>query len=198
MTQNVRQYYLDAMGIDCWILKSAAGVNALDSMEHQYITTSEADTTDILIVADELELTEHQEHRVTKQQVATMLDKMLTSIGLDNAKVNIVTLKKCNCACTHNNELNVDSQEGACQYHLKQQVNRLKPRVILALGDVVANHLLAGNQSFSQLRQNPYTINESVIIVTYKPADLIIKPDNKKNAYQDIAQLLPFVTGALH
>jgi uracil-DNA glycosylase len=60
------------------------------------------------------------------------------------------------------------------------------PRVIVLMGEELAQQLLALSQSLVQLRGQPHTINNTPVIVTYAPDDLLQQVADKANAWEDL------------
>ncbi len=61
-----------------------------------------------------------------------------------------------------------------------------QPKVIVSMGESVAQQLLALNQPLVQLRGKAHTLNETPVIVTYAPDDLLLNPADKAHAWADL------------
>ncbi len=61
-----------------------------------------------------------------------------------------------------------------------------KPKVIVAMGEDVAQQLLALNQPLAQLRGKAHGLKETSVIVTYAPDALLQNPADKANAWADL------------
>jgi hypothetical protein len=66
--------------------------------------------------------------------------------------------------------------------------NKTTPRLILALGEIPAQHLLNSQANIDTLRgkTHHYGDNNIPLIVTYHPAHLLNNPSDKRNAYNDL------------
>jgi len=65
-----------------------------------------------------------------------------------------------------------------------------KSRLFLVLGESTAHFLLKTAESLAQLRGNLYQYNETPLIVTHHPNDLLSNLQNKKNALHDLQFVL--------
>ncbi len=61
-----------------------------------------------------------------------------------------------------------------------------QPKVIVAMGEDVAQQLLALTQSLAQLRGMVHNLKETPVIVTYEPDDLLKNTPDKANAWADL------------
>lgn len=61
-----------------------------------------------------------------------------------------------------------------------------QPKVIVAMGEDVAQQLLALTHPLAQLRGKAHTLNETPVIVTYAPDALIQNTADKANAWADL------------
>jgi len=65
-------------------------------------------------------------------------------------------------------------------------IANFQPKVIVAMGECVAQQLLALTQSLTQLRGKAHVLNETPLIVTYAPDDLLQNTADKANAWADL------------
>lgn len=74
---------------------------------------------------------------------------------------------------------------------LDKQMLLTKPRLILAMGEVAAHALLQTTTSLSSLRNQTYYYGDDQIplIVSYHPTHLLIHPEDKRHAWQDLQTL---------
>ena len=76
----------------------------------------------------------------------------------------------------------------ACGNYLAQQINIVKPRLILALGRVAAQNLLKTETPIGKMRGKRYDYGDLPVpvVVTYHPAYLLRSPRAKKKSWQDL------------
>jgi DNA polymerase len=79
----------------------------------------------------------------------------------------------------------------ACSVYLRRQLELLEPRLIVALGRVAAQRLLASNAPLAKLRGQTHTYADTTIPVwvTYHPAYLLRSPGEKAKSWQDLKQI---------
>jgi len=109
-----------------------------------------------------------------------LLDEILYSkgkIGLDRTKVYIANILKCR---PPENRNPLPEEIDLCEPYLKEQINIIQPRLIIALGKVAANTLLKNNDPLGDLRMKTHKYNGIDLRVTYHPAALLRNPGLKK------------------
>ncbi len=117
-----------------------------------------------------------------------LLNAMLRAIGLERGQVFIANILKCRPPGNRNP---APDEVAACAHFLRQQVALVRPQVILAVGGVAAHNLLQTDDSVGRLRQRVHAYGENRIplLVTYHPAYLLRRPEEKAKAWQDLQQL---------
>jgi len=114
-----------------------------------------------------------------------LLNQMLISIGLSRETVFIANILK--CRPPNNRDPHVE-EVTACQSFLDQQIEYIKPKVILAVGRVSAQNLLQTKETIGRLRGGKYFYRDTGIpvIATYHPAYLLRSPLEKRKVWQDL------------
>ena len=114
-----------------------------------------------------------------------LLDAMLRSLGLSREQVFIANILKCR---PPNNRDPRPEEVTACSDYLKQQINTVKPKLILALGRVAAQNLLKTETPIGKMRGQRYQYGDPPVpvVVTYHPAYLLRSPREKKKSWQDL------------
>jgi DNA polymerase len=76
----------------------------------------------------------------------------------------------------------------ACLPYLIRQIALLQPKLMLAVGRIAAQNLLATDLSLGRLRGQVHTFGElnTPLIVTYHPAYLLRTPADKRKAWEDL------------
>jgi len=115
-----------------------------------------------------------------------LLNKMLKAINIKREQVYITNIVKCR---PPNNRNPLPTEINACLPYLYEQIEIIKPKIILALGLVSANTLLKTNLSLGELRKNIYNFKGIKLMVTYHPAALLYHPTWKKSAWIDLQKL---------
>ena len=108
---------------------------------------------------------------------------MLRALGLSRDEVFIANMLKCRPPQNRDPKpVEVD----ACERFLRQQVEMLKPKIILAAGRVAAQDLLKTDAPLARLRGKVHRYREIPVVVVYHPAYLLRSPLEKRKAWGDL------------
>jgi DNA polymerase len=112
-----------------------------------------------------------------------LLTKMIQAINLERDQVYIANVIKCRPPENRNPE---PDEVETCEPFLFQQIDAVRPRVIVALGSFAAKALLRSNDSISRLRGRVYDFRGAKLIPTFHPAFLLRSPERKRDAWEDL------------
>lgn len=114
-----------------------------------------------------------------------LLTAMVAALGMERSAVFIANVVKCR---PPGNRDPLPEEVDACEPYLKQQLDLVRPRVIVALGRVSAQVLLRTTRRLADLRGevHRYGTGEVPLVVTYHPAYLLRSPGQKKKAWDDL------------
>ena len=114
-----------------------------------------------------------------------LLDLMLQAIGLRREQVFIANILK--SRPPKNRDPAADEVQ-ACWPFLMRQVDLVKPKIILAMGRIAAQNLLATQTPVGRLRGRVHRFGNSAtpLIVTYHPAYLLRSPREKRKSWDDL------------
>jgi uracil-DNA glycosylase family 4 len=114
-----------------------------------------------------------------------LLNAMLLGIGLPRETVFIANILKCR---PPGNRDPKPEEVSRCLPFLVQQIALLKPKVMLAVGRIAAQNLLASDAPLARLRGKLHQFGEAntPLIVTYHPAYLLRAPADKRKAWEDL------------
>jgi uracil-DNA glycosylase len=114
-----------------------------------------------------------------------LLNAMLLAIGLPRETVFIANVLK--CRPPGNRDPNPE-EVSRCLPYLSAQVALLKPKVILVVGRIAAQALLATDLPLARLRGKLHAFAETgtPLVVTYHPAYLLRAPADKRKAWEDL------------
>ena len=124
-----------------------------------------------------------------------LLDEMLRAIGrsrrTDTFIANVVK-----CRPPGNREPAEDEAE-ACRAYLEQQLRLVRPKLIVALGRVAAQRLLATDTPIGKMRGQSYQWGPDAtpLMVTYHPAYLLRNPGEKAKSWEDLKRIHRFLAG---
>jgi uracil-DNA glycosylase family 4 len=114
-----------------------------------------------------------------------LLNAMLLAIGLPRETVFIANILKCRPPA--NRDPNPE-QVTRCLPYLSNQIALLKPKIILAVGRIAAQNLLATDAPLARLRGKLHQFGEAntPMVATYHPAYLLRTPADKRKAWDDL------------
>ncbi len=114
-----------------------------------------------------------------------LLNSMLRGIGLAREQVFIANVLKCR---PPNNRDPAPAEVEQCLPFLERQIALLKPRIMLAVGRIAAQNLLATDTPIGKLRGQVHRFGSARIplVVTYHPAYLLRSPTEKRKAWEDL------------
>jgi len=117
-------------------------------------------------------------------QAGKLLDGMLQAINLSRSQdVYIANIVKCRPPDNRNPQ---DEETQQCRPYLLRQIALIQPKLIVTLGKVAAQNLLATNDSIASLRGKLHEFTGIPLIVTYHPAYLLRSLADKAKAWEDL------------
>jgi uracil-DNA glycosylase len=117
-------------------------------------------------------------------QAGRLLDQMLAAIDLARGRnVYIANVLKCRPPGNRNPQ---PEEVAKCSPFLLAQIERIKPKLILAMGRFAAQTLLATDASIATLRGKVHRYAGVPLIVTYHPAYLLRTLPDKAKAWADL------------
>ena len=120
-----------------------------------------------------------------------LLTKMIQAINFEREQVYIANVIKCRPPGNRNPE---PDEIASCEPFLLQQIDAVKPRVIVALGSFAAKTLLRTDESISRLRGRVYDFRGARLIPTFHPSFLLRSPDRKRDAWEDLKRARALLT----
>ena len=112
-----------------------------------------------------------------------LLTKILRAIDLERSEVYIANVVKCR---PPNNRDPEPEEVGACRGYLERQIELVQPRVIVALGRVAAQALLATSEALGRLRGRWHSVRGVPTRATYHPAALLRYSHYKRPTWEDM------------
>jgi len=114
-----------------------------------------------------------------------LLNAMLLAIGLPRETVFIANILKCR---PPGNRDPRPEEVSNCLPFLSAQIALLKPKIMLAVGRIAAQNLLATDAPLARLRGKLHHFGEAntPLVITYHPAYLLRTPSDKRKAWDDL------------
>ncbi len=113
-----------------------------------------------------------------------LLDKMIAAMKLNiENDVYIANVIKCRPPRNRNPE---PEEISSCKNYLLQQINLVKPQMIITLGRYAVQTLLDTEIAVGKLRGKVHHYQDIPLIATYHPSYLLRTPSAKKDAWDDL------------
>jgi len=123
-----------------------------------------------------------------------LLDTMLGSIGLDRSRCSICNVIKCR---PPGNRDPMPDEIEACRPFLEAQLQFIRPRVIVTLGNFATRFLLAKQVSISRVRGQRFEVDGRTVIPTYHPAAVLHGGGNASPAFKALQEDFRLVASVL-
>lgn len=117
--------------------------------------------------------------------LANMIENVLNIKKEDIYITNLVKCKSLNGFTNSNFEV--------CSSYLFKQLELIKPKLIVALGEKVYSYLMKNEDNFLQIRGKKLSFNSISLIAIYSPIFLLKNPSLKKDAYYDMLKIKDFM-----
>ena len=114
-----------------------------------------------------------------------LLNSMLRAIGPARQTLYIANVLKCR---PPGNREPKPGEVACCLPYLQQQLDMIQPRLLVAVGRVAAQNLLATDTPLARLRGQVHRFGARAtpLIVTYHPAYLLRSPTEKRKSWVDL------------
>ena len=203
-----RHHYLAALGIEEWLPRrvAAAAPKAEPAQAWQHLADDVARCTRCelhrtrtravlgvgdphaqwLVVGEAPGAEEDRQGEPFVGRAGQLLDAMLRAIGLGRGhNVYIANILK---SRPPGNRDPSAAEVAACLPYLERQIELIRPRLILAVGRIAMQNLLGTPSSLGPMRGQVHQFGglKTPLIVTYHPAYLLRKPEDKRKAWEDL------------
>lgn len=115
-----------------------------------------------------------------------LLTKIIEAIDLRREDVYIANVIKCRPPANRNPE---PDEVATCEPFLAQQLDIIRPKVIVALGTFAAHALLGTDAPISRIRGVVHEYRGAKLIPTFHPAYLLRSPDRKRDVWEDMKKV---------
>ena len=186
LTQNISSENNNLASLD-EVVKKCKKCNLHVTRKNTVFGEGDPDS-DIMIIGEAPGREEDEVGRPFIGRAGKLLNEFLKSIGLNRDLVFIVNTIKCRPPENRDPEI---VEIDACSDYLDQQINIIKPKVLVLLGKIAANRLLDKDVPMSELRLKKFFIDkyDIPIIVFYHPAYILRSPSQKKKVWDDLQYL---------
>ena len=186
LTQNISSKNNNLASLD-EIIKKCKKCNLHKTRQNTVFGEGDPDSN-IMIIGEAPGREEDEAGRPFIGRAGKLLNEFLKSIDLNRDSVFIANTIKCRPPENRDPET---AEINACSNYLDQQINFIKPKVLVLLGKVAANRLLGEDMPMSELRLKKFFIDkyDIPIIVFYHPAYILRSPSQKKKVWDDLQYL---------
>jgi DNA polymerase len=119
-----------------------------------------------------------------------LLTDIIKAMGLGREDVYIANVIKCRPPENRNPE---PDELDACRPYIRQQIELIKPRVIVTLGRFALQSTLERNVAISGARGEWLDWNGIKLMPTYHPAYLLRTPSAKREVWSDMKKVMTFL-----
>ncbi|HWW21179.1 MAG TPA: uracil-DNA glycosylase [Steroidobacteraceae bacterium] len=203
---RAREQYLQALGLDVWVPRFAtapappqAGAvwDELQARVRECTRCGLCQTrtqtvfgvgqrrAELMVIGEAPGQDEDEQGEPFVGRAGQLLNSMLQAMGQPRERVYIANILKCR---PPNNRNPNPTEVASCLPYLQQQIDLIQPRMILAVGGIAAQNLLATDVSVGRLRGQVHRLGERAtpLIVTYHPAYLLRSPGEKRKVWTDL------------
>ena len=186
LTQNISSENNNLTSLD-EAIKKCKKCNLHKTRQNTVFGEGDPDSN-IMIIGEAPGREEDEAGRPFIGRAGKLLNEFLKSIDLNRDSVFIANTIKCRPPENRDPEA---AEINACSNYLDQQINFIKPKVLVLLGKVAANRLLGEDMPMSELRLKKFFIDkyDIPIIVFYHPAYILRSPSQKKKVWDDLQYL---------
>jgi len=124
-----------------------------------------------------------------------LLTRIIETMGLAREKVYIANILKCRpdtSPGSFGNRPPTPREMQTCRPYLVEQIDIIRPKVLVALGAVAVEGLLGTRGTMRELRGRWHSYNGTPLMITYHPAYLLRNqaPSEKRKVWEDMLQVL--------
>jgi uracil-DNA glycosylase family 4 len=202
---GAREQYLEAIGIEAWVRRSPASPAAAAAPDWESLQAEVRGctrcglagsrtqtvfgvgnrTAELLVIGEAPGADEDAQGEPFVGRAGQLLNSMLRALGSPRDSVYIANILKCR---PPGNRDPSPEEVACCLPYLRRQIQLVGPRLLLAVGRIAAQNLLATDTPIGKLRGRVHEFGEAgtPVIVTYHPAYLLRSPGEKRKAWGDL------------
>ena len=137
----------------------------------------------VMIVGDAPGPQEDRAGQPFQGEAGALLDKMLAAIGLARTDVWLTTIALCQ---PPQPGIVATPAIAACSPYLRTQMEAIRPRVVLLMGEAAAQFLFKQPKPLAELRGQWQKVLERPTLATWAPEALLVNPTKKREAWADL------------
>lgn len=134
----------------------------------------------------------HIETTLLTVESSQLFSKMLKAIEIELNDIYFTSLVK--CQLPEGRELRT-TEVLCCEQYLSQQIEKVKPDLIVALGELSAQQLVVSKKPLHELSGKTYQYHSTPLMVMSHPDNLLINPQAKRQAWHELLQIKQKLNG---
>ena len=141
----------------------------------------------IMFVGDIPSNSDDSTGKVFTGRTGDLLTKMLENVlGLTRSEVYITNVLKCKAL---DNQSPSPAHAHTCHPYLLKEIDLLKPKIIVALGQMASEYLTGDDSAVTDIRGTVYEKESYIVIPTFHPSYLLRNPSAKKEVFEDLKKV---------
>lgn len=159
----------------------------LSKMREKVVFGEGNPNADLLFVGDMPSSSEDSKGKPFMGRTGELLTKMIENVlQLSRKDVYITNILKCRPT---NGAFPTSTQAHTCYPYLLKQIELIKPRIVVALGESAYHYLTGDDTPIEKVRGTIHKQNGYTLISTYHPSYLLRNPSAKKEVFEDLKQI---------
>ena len=152
-------------------------------------------TADLMFVGEAPGADEDAQGEPFVGRAGQLLTKIIETMGFARGDVYIANVLKCRPDMppgAYGNRPPTPAEMETCLPYLREQIEIIRPKVLVALGATAVEGLLGARGAMRELRGRWHSFNDTPLMVTYHPAYLLRNqsPSEKRKVWEDMLQVL--------
>lgn len=160
---------------------------ALHQNRQHIVFGSGNENADLLFIGDAPGADEDSQGVPFVGEAGQLLDKMIVAMGFKRQDVYVANVLKCH---TPEGRVPKEDEISECKRFLEEQIQTIKPKVIVTLGLSAAQVLLQTKAPLDVLRGNWNKFLSSDVMPTFHPSSLLKDPRMKKDTWSDLQAVM--------
>ena len=150
----------------------------------------------VMVISDPPNSDENMQGRPFMGEAGIVFNNMMKNVlNHERNDVYMTNIVKCRCIIRGANNYRVEyydiNEMKKCLSYLHQQIDAIKPRFILVMGEIAASVLFDKREGIDYFRSNQGALYKEIpVFVTYNPSELVGNIDLKRLAFVDLQGFL--------
>jgi len=142
------------------------------------------DNSDIVFISESPGCLNNPQELLFLGDASKLFDKMLSAVNLKRENIYLLNILKTNFKNESKFNRN-DTDARNLKNYIYENLQLVKPKVIIFLGDSIYKKIIKKENNFEDLRKKVFKFLNVDCLMTYHPNMLIRKNELKKNAWED-------------